>query len=158
MRGAVMLSIRPEWVEKILSGEKTLEIRKSKPRLVFPFKCYIYKTNCGGVVGEFVCDRIDRYVRVGFDGVDSVAKYMRCDENLYAHPLPLEEMCMTYDLLKEYAGGNELFGFHISKLKVYKESKPISAFLVEDNRTYDCPQLTPMKRPPQSWCYVEGMT
>lgn len=28
----IMMSIRPEWTEKILSGEKTLEIRKSFPK------------------------------------------------------------------------------------------------------------------------------
>ena len=33
MAKAVLISIRPEWVEKILSGEKTLEIRKARPKL-----------------------------------------------------------------------------------------------------------------------------
>lgn len=39
----VMLSIRPKWCEKIASGEKTIEVRKSAPKEV-PFKCYIYCT------------------------------------------------------------------------------------------------------------------
>lgn len=30
MAKAVLISIRPEWVEKILSGEKTLEVRKTR--------------------------------------------------------------------------------------------------------------------------------
>ena len=29
---AVLMSMKPEWWEKILSGEKTLEIRKSAPQ------------------------------------------------------------------------------------------------------------------------------
>ncbi len=41
---AVMLSIRPEWCEKILNGEKTVEIRKTKPKIETPFKVYIYCT------------------------------------------------------------------------------------------------------------------
>ena len=45
MNKAVMLSIRPEWVEKIANGEKTIEVRKTKPKLETPFKCYIYCTN-----------------------------------------------------------------------------------------------------------------
>ena len=80
MEKAVMLSIRPKWVEKIANGEKTIEVRKTRPKLETPFKAYIYctmpdaknphnilelhgadgkicKTN-GKVVGEFTCDRI----------------------------------------------------------------------------------------------------
>lgn len=30
--GVIIISIKPEWVEKILNGEKTLEIRKSVPK------------------------------------------------------------------------------------------------------------------------------
>ena len=41
---AVLISIRPEWCEKIASGEKTVEIRKTRPKLEPPFKVYIYCT------------------------------------------------------------------------------------------------------------------
>ena len=44
MAKAVLISIRPDWVEKILSGEKTLEVRKTRPKLEAPFKVYIYCT------------------------------------------------------------------------------------------------------------------
>lgn len=44
MSKAVMLSIRPKWCEKIASGEKTIEVRKTRPKLDTPFKCYIYCT------------------------------------------------------------------------------------------------------------------
>ena len=37
MAKAVLISIRPGWVEKILSGEKSLELRKTKPKLKTPF-------------------------------------------------------------------------------------------------------------------------
>ena len=42
MSKAVLISIRPKWVEKIANGEKTIEVRKTKPKLQTPFKCYIY--------------------------------------------------------------------------------------------------------------------
>ena len=51
---SVLISIRPEWVEKIASGEKTIEVRKSAPKET-PFKAYIYATKakkfykCGAV-------------------------------------------------------------------------------------------------------------
>lgn len=47
MAKAVLISIRPEWVEKILAGEKTIEVRKTRPNMRTPFKCYIYYPNCG---------------------------------------------------------------------------------------------------------------
>lgn len=40
----IMLSIQPKWVEKIASGEKTIEVRKTRPKIETPFKCYIYCT------------------------------------------------------------------------------------------------------------------
>lgn len=44
MGKAVLISIRPKWCELIASGKKTIEIRKTKPKLPTPFKCYIYCT------------------------------------------------------------------------------------------------------------------
>lgn len=42
---AILISIKPEWVEKILNGEKTIEIRKTIPKCELPIKVYIYCTN-----------------------------------------------------------------------------------------------------------------
>lgn len=44
MSKAVLISIKPKWVEKIASGEKTVEVRRTAPQLSPPFKCYIYAT------------------------------------------------------------------------------------------------------------------
>lgn len=44
MSKAVLISIRPEWCEKIASGKKTIEVRKSRPKIETPFRCYIYCT------------------------------------------------------------------------------------------------------------------
>lgn len=41
---AVLLSIRPEWCDLIIRGQKTLEVRKTRPKLETPFKVYIYCT------------------------------------------------------------------------------------------------------------------
>ena len=82
---AVLISIRPEWCAKIASGDKSIEVRKTRPKLEKPFKCYIYctkdakkqfwtgprysyvddrshnafdKCGSGKVIGEFVCNEI----------------------------------------------------------------------------------------------------
>ena len=107
---SVLLSIRPEWCKKIISGKKTIEVRKTRPKLEMPFKVYIYCTlgqatrkpngeyignptvpvwigkPAGGlpgshlanqsVIGEFVCDHIDTFVRVGSMGFHEEPRYM----------------------------------------------------------------------------------
>ena len=44
MSKAVLISIQPKWCELIAKGIKTVEVRKTKPKLEAPFKCYIYCT------------------------------------------------------------------------------------------------------------------
>ena len=44
MSKAVLISIKPEWVERIADGSKVVEVRKNKPKLPIPFKCYIYES------------------------------------------------------------------------------------------------------------------
>ena len=44
MSKAVMISIQPKWCELIASGKKTIEVRKTRPKIDTPFKCYIYAT------------------------------------------------------------------------------------------------------------------
>lgn len=41
---SVMISINPKYCELIASGKKTIEVRKTKPKIETPFKCYIYCT------------------------------------------------------------------------------------------------------------------
>ncbi len=41
---SVLLSIKPEYCFLIADDIKTIEVRKIKPKLDTPFKCYIYCT------------------------------------------------------------------------------------------------------------------
>ena len=78
---AVILSLRPQWCEKIFNGSKSIEVRKSRPSIPTPFKVYVYQTKlkvnkgdsfmvvdalnenlgCGKVIGSFVCDKVEEY-------------------------------------------------------------------------------------------------
>lgn len=49
MSKAVLISIRPGWCEKIVNGQKTIEVRKTRPKMNPSFKCYIYRSVQGGV-------------------------------------------------------------------------------------------------------------
>ena len=44
MTKKVLISIHPKWCEKIFSGEKTIEVRKSAPKLKPPFEVLVYMT------------------------------------------------------------------------------------------------------------------
>lgn len=120
MSKAVLISIRPEWCEKIINGQKTIEVRKTRPKMNPPFKCYIYRSVQGGVIGEFVCDDIfERIVRVG--AICEPPKYCICDWNMDCTPLDtlLADACMTKDELEKYLDGGVGYGWHISNLKIY---------------------------------------
>lgn len=41
---AVLMSIRPEWCNLIIQGQKIIEVRKTRPKLETPFRVYIYCT------------------------------------------------------------------------------------------------------------------
>ncbi len=152
MNKAVMLSIRPELCAKFAFGEKTVEVRKTRPMLDPPFKCYIYETkgrmkiNRGGwhlwrigfgaIVGEFICDRIE-YLDIDSEGVG----FWENNDFLYLVNLPGWKTAMTRQDIIRYCNAKRPYGWHISGLKIYDEPRPLSDF--------------GLKRPPQSWCYVK---
>lgn len=41
---AVLISINPKFCELIANGKKTVEVRKTRPKIDVPFKCFIYAT------------------------------------------------------------------------------------------------------------------
>ena len=176
MRKAVLISIKPKWCERIASKRKTIELRKTKPKLKTPFKVYIYCTkgskkiikgdlattinyvakNGGKVIGEFLCD--------GFLGHCEMANA----------DIAEAQSLVRREKILEYAGENEVFGWHISDLVIYDKPKELSEFYRlcsgfnrDVGKCWDCEAaigeehecsidgLLPILRPPQSWCYVE---
>ena len=151
---SVLISIRPKWCGLIASGKKTIEVRKTAPKLPTPFKCYIYCTSVksmnlqdyvavhratggavddwsGKVFGEFVCDLI------GF------------------HPgTDIPSSCVPIEELKEYANGKMLVRWHISDVKIYDQPKELSEFIGLRKTKFGFEPVA-IKRPPQSWHYVE---
>ena len=61
MSKAVLISIQPKWCELILLGKKTLDVRKTKPNLKTPFKCYIYQTKVKDRLLQVMKDGDDNY-------------------------------------------------------------------------------------------------
>lgn len=175
---SVIVSIKPEWIEKIIRGKKTIEVRKSAPKEV-PFRAYIYCTKSkeyevtvdevrddgkerhhngkGKVVAMFVCDRVDKYT---FSHYEAEYRVTHVEQ---------EAMCLNQLELIRYGKGNRLYGWHISNLKIYDKPKELSEFKISCNRKnlcYSCNRFTgkpwdicnnTITRPPQSWQFVEEL-
>lgn len=161
---AVLISIQPKWCEMIASGEKTIEVRKTSPKMETPFKVYVYmtkhkwifkllpflKNRFAKVIGEFVCD--DIIVDERGENADVFSKYAQ---------LSLVEQ-------KKYGANKPLFGWHISDLKIYDKPKELEWFrkchkceygpLERCKRhEFSCDGTYKIVNPPQSWCYVEEL-
>lgn len=197
MSKAVLISIKPEWCEKITECKK-YDFRKTRPYIPTPFKAYIYMTkgmatywtsghikcvNDGGmnVIGEFVCDRVETLVRVGFSGSREEPKYRACNLlDMSTKPIDgiLTDGCLSLPELETYLAGAVGYAWHISELKIYDKPKELSEFYTsgtlsnEDflgtlydgsgdptRMNYASYLFTRrLRRPPQSWCYVEELT
>ena len=179
---AVLLSIRPEWCEKILSGEKTVEIRKTRPKLEPPFKCYIYCTlagsdslfmdvlnrdvtawNRGGwpekkgrVIGEFTCKKITGLTHIGATGSrEPVKLYNETSDLQYENADELlRAACLTKAQAEMYLNGGDGYGWNISDPKIYDRPRLLSNF-TRLRATKFGYEPVDIERPPQSWFYVE---
>ena len=152
MSKAVLISIRPEWCQKIMAGRKTIEVRRTRPKMNPPFKCYIYKCGNGKVVGEFLCDQI-------------------IEDRTYGHNEEFyRAACMSAYDAAAYAMQSPMYGWHISNLKIYDTPKELIEFHTwkkckSCNKSgyestaciYDENCIIPaaITKAPQSWCYVE---
>ena len=193
---AVMISIKPKHCELIARGKKIIEVKKTRPKLIAPFKCYIcctikgdalcpphlncneyaihrrnngtiagrcmtekertksdYKYANGKVIGEFVCDTYVTDKTFGHDELFNAAT------------------CMDAAEVASYMTKPEMYGWHISELKMYDVPKELSEFRKGNIKECwyadlglakrDCPDCRSadcfLQRPPKSWCYVERM-
>lgn len=179
MSKAVLISIRPEYCVLIASGEKTIEVRKKRPKIQTPFKCYIYCTKSeptvmvkpaqrignGLVIGEFICDAIQEVYCFDIEGNKCYQWHdPECDAPKWAWFLE-SKACLPYRQLEQYLNSGNGYAWHISDLKIYDQPQKLREFRKplychrgndRENCTgcWDCE----IKRPPQSWCYVEELT
>ncbi len=179
IKESIMLSVQPKWVEKIISGEKTIEVRKTAPKLETPFKCFIYCTfpkkpvytlwlnrgkdtkflADGKVVGEFTCDNVSE-IKPHDDGYGATIEYNKCGKG----------SCLSSDQLNDYLKGGKGYAWHISDLQIYDKPKKLSEFVTKRKCDSckvsgyestaciwdeDCIVPHKLSRAPQSWCYVE---
>lgn len=159
--------MQPKWCELICKFlgwdnrrklyKKRLDLRKSKPNLKIPFKCYIYCTQGDALAAPCLNNSSYAIHRTGNGTLKG--KRMTADEReksdySYANGKVIGEFVCDYilthcemsnadvaeqmscvsreDILK-YANGKEVFGWHISDLIIYDKPKELSEFYVCDN-------------------------
>lgn len=132
----ILMSIRPEWTEKIFAGSKVIEVRRTAPHIEserqFPIKVYVYETKgtkakpgAGAVIGEFTCPWVRRM---------NVERF-RCYPLQYDHFL--KDCGMSKDEFEAYVGERDFSAWDIVSRRHYAEPEPLAAF--------------GLKRAPQSW-------
>lgn len=164
MGRAVLISIQPKWCAMITQGKKILEVRKNRPKIETPFKCYIYctkdkanhfwigkrysyvddhshnafdKDGNGRIIGEFVCSDIETLP----------------PNTIFNAPALYAQSCMTREEYFEYSVDKTVYLWSISDLKTYDEPCALSNFVGLRETRFG---LEPVEivRPPQSWCYI----
>lgn len=149
---AVMLSLRPQWCEKIFNGEKTIEVRKSRPYIPTPFTVYVYQTKHKGgkaivsevlnsvygggkVIGSFVCDRIT--CCQAYYG-ESGEKHLT---NLFGDEV--KRTCLTEHEMFDYIIGKDKkegtgWLWHITEPTLFDKPRDITEFALYGKCAEDC--------------------
>lgn len=146
---SVLISIKPEWLEKIIKGEKTIEVRKSAPKEV-PFRAYIYCTKSkeyevtvdevrddgkerhhsgkGKVVAMFVCDKVEEFHewKLSPQGKFADVERERLDNFLNSACLSVEDVVRYRENLPYY---KPLYGWHITDLRILPRPQDLSIYL-----------------------------
>lgn len=158
MNKSILISIRPEWVEKILNGEKTIEIRKTMPKCDLPVDVYIYccisnvpfsilpkgknwgegYLASGKVVAKFTLNKIERF------DVPYPAYFNDVREQLQHI---VDGSCIKLMPLHFYLENKSGYAWHIDNLEIF--DKPLELH----NFTTYCDGEQSLRKAPQSWCY-----
>ena len=164
---AILISIKPKYVAKILNGEKTLELRKTMPKCDLPIDVYIYCTkdkpylaNATEIfTGKYSCISNDdvSYKEHNLNG-KVVAKFTlnkveKFDSSSFAdvskktcilnpHTCETTSSCLSYKEIRDYCKGKLGYAWHIGKLVIFDKPRLLQPYFDLD-------------KAPQSWCYIE---
>lgn len=150
----VLISIQPQWVEKILNGEKTIEIRKTMPKCEFPCKVYIYCTYGQGLtfyddfVGTMlICQKVDKnttYSNMANGKVvaefilNGVVKFnIESIMFLGKHQELMQKSKLGGLSLRKYLGNGVGYAWGIDNLKIYDKPKELKEFASAKAKNYD---------------------
>lgn len=148
---AILMSIRPEWCEKIFNGEKTIEVRKTAPTTIIrlfepPFTVYVYQTKHKGksivsevlnsvygggkVIGSFVCYKIEK--------IDFRAQCASTLSERWTFNRIAKQACLLPSEMGRYLSGDNGYGWHVAKPKLFDKPKDITEFAIFGKCADEC--------------------
>lgn len=152
---AILMSVQPKYCELIARGDKTRELRKTKPKIATPFKVYVYCTKPVDVWGlcrdEYGVGLLHRsnFPIAKSKGLDiihgAVIGEFICDEitdypyeqyNDGEHVMPygeLERLCLDGIEVYDYLRTEDGYGWHITDFKLYDKPRALGELLHECN-------------------------
>ena len=109
----ILISIQPKYCAKIMDLSKRWEMRKTRPKEPGPYRVFIYQTEGGGVIGEFVCD-----------------SFFPVEPDEFNKAI-LNDCQLTLKEALNYAEGKIVYLWRIRSLVDYPKPKSLSAFGME---------------------------
>ena len=98
---AVLLSIQPRWCGLIASGKKTIEVRKTRPKIETPFKCYIYQSKSKDQLMYVMKDGDENYGEI-YHGkpvfIKTYSEYSNFCEQKVIGEFICDEICTYYPI------------------------------------------------------------
>ena len=163
---AILMSIQPKWVAKILNGDKTIEVRKRFPK-DYRGWVYIYCTKSqinqareyfafeqlhrlGKVVARFYCDNVEYY--------DDICYWSEENE---------KTTCLTpsdfFDYINHIKRFRACYFIHIAQLEIFNKPKELKEFYRTTTKIgmnmngHSCVGYIgiPLTKAPQSWQFME---
>lgn len=153
MNKCIILSVQPRWLHKILTGKKTIEIRKSMPKCDYPIDVYLYCTkaehyltddnfNClnGKIVAKFTLNKVDKIINNGwcFD--------IHNENGAYTNQIA-KRSCLDFIDMKKYLNDKNGYAWHIDNLQIFDKPMELREFyrnnyqVIQDYEScnnYDC--------------------
>ena len=178
MSKAIMISIKPKWVAKILNGEKTIEIRKTMPKCDLPIDVYIYctKEDDFGRIKDLPKDRyfVDcvetpqdfEKMDSAYNGKGKVVAKFTLNKITPTYHFYEEEICslscLSDDELFNYLGHGDGYAWHIDNIVIFDKPKELSEFnhwtdkKIQWYSVGEKVKVTmSLTNAPQNYCYVE---
>lgn len=155
MNKCIILSVKSEWLVKILNGEKTIEIRKSLPKCDYPIDVYLYctkpnkspNTSNGNKTQILTLDESTNKYRLWRSSYGEVlngkivAKFKLNKAERFDVPYPayfnevkerlqhiVDGSCLNFMDLHHYLGVSSGYAWHIDNLQIFDKPMELNQF------------------------------
>lgn len=157
MSKSVLISIKPQYCELIAVGKKTIEVRKTAPKIETPFMCYIYCTKPTHFVKISECMATSQEYLHLCDGKATMSdgfEYFGRDDYAVLNGKVIGEFVCDYVAEFTYDNGGFLVGEDISttysmhaqssltarEFRAYAGEESVYGWHISDLKIYDKPK------------------